>query len=131
MNYRRLYDSSESDSILQQLLAKSYEYHKPYMRFGKTAKVPRGQASFTLAESIHYDYKVSGGSPPNKVMCPLLKQITERVNMELGRGYNTILMNVYKDGKDCIGQHKDREGGWEDEGQASPRCRSEHAATSI
>ena len=112
--YLCCYDSSESDTILQQLLAKTYEYHKPYMRFGKTVKVPRGQASFTQDESIHYDYKVSGGSPPNEVMCPLLKQITERVNKELGTAYNTILMNVYKDGKDCIGQHKDREDGWED-----------------
>ena len=114
MNYRRVYTDQESDSILQRLLAKTYEYHKPYQRFGKTVKVPRGQASFTLDKSIHYDYKVSGGSPPNEVMCPFLKEITGRVNTELGTGYNTILMNVYKGGKDCIGQHKDREDGWAD-----------------
>ena len=36
------------------------EYHKPYKRFNKIVKVPRGQAPFTLNENIHYDYKVSG-----------------------------------------------------------------------
>ena len=114
MNYKRVYEDAESDTILHQLLAKPYEYHKPYKRFNKMVKVPRGQASYTIDETIHYDYKVSGGSPPNEVMCPLLKQVTEHVNGALGTSYNTILMNVYKDGRDCIGQHRDREDGWAD-----------------
>jgi hypothetical protein len=45
-------------------------------------------------------------------MCPLLKRVTGRVNKALGTSYNTILMNVYIDGKDCIGRHCDREDGW-------------------
>ena len=44
------------------------EYHKPYLRFNKPVKVPRGQASFTLDETIHYSYKAAGGSPPNRTM---------------------------------------------------------------
>jgi alkylated DNA repair dioxygenase AlkB len=75
-------------------------------------KVPRGQASFTLSDDIHYDYKVSGGSPPNTVMCETLKSITARVNAALKTNFNTILMNVYKNGDDCIGYHRDREVGW-------------------
>ena len=43
------------------------EYHKPYKRFNQIVKVPRGQASYTLDDTIHYDYKVSGGSPPNYI----------------------------------------------------------------
>jgi hypothetical protein len=43
------------------------EYHKEYKRFNKIRKIPRGQASFTWNENIHYNYKVAGGSPPNKV----------------------------------------------------------------
>ena len=35
------------------------EYHKEYKRFNKMVKVPRGQASFTLSEDIHYDYNGS------------------------------------------------------------------------
>ena len=67
------------------------EYHKPYKRFNQIVKVPRGQASYTLDESIYYDYKVSGGSPPNYIMCPRLKEMTARVNEALGTNFNTIL----------------------------------------
>eukprot|EP01045_Picozoa_sp_COSAG04_P012404 COSAG04_NODE_834_length_9992_cov_54.919786_7_plen_186_part_00 len=105
-------DEAERQSIFKYLDALPVEYHKEYQRFNKTVKVPRGQASYTLTPEIHYDYKVSGGSPPNEVMCEQLKAITKRVNEKLGTGFNTILLNKYKDGDDCIGYHRDRETGW-------------------
>ena len=40
MIFECIYDESECDTILQKLLAKEYEYHKPYLRFNKTVKVP-------------------------------------------------------------------------------------------
>ena len=61
------------------------EYRKQYKgMYGRTMSVPRGQASFTINEDIHYNYKVSGGSPPNQVMCDTLQSITKRVNNKLG-----------------------------------------------
>jgi len=45
-------------------------------------------------------------------MCDKLKDITKQTNEALGSNYNTILMNVYKDGKDAIGGHQDNENGW-------------------
>ena len=44
--------------------------------------------------------------------CDQLKDITAQVNKELGTKFNTILLNKYKDGNDCIGFHRDRETGW-------------------
>ena len=32
--------------------------------------------------------------------------------MVMGRNYNTILMNVYKNNKDCFTAHQDNENGW-------------------
>ena len=32
--------------------------------------------------------------------------------MVMGRNYNTILMNVYKNNKDCFAAHQDNENGW-------------------
>ena len=107
-----LYNSTESQDLFVFLNGKEIEYHKPYMRFGQMVKVPRGQASYTLNDSIHYNYGVSGGSPINEVMCDRLKGITKVVNEKLKTNFNTILMNVYKDGEDCIGFHKDKETGW-------------------
>ena len=45
-------------------------------------------------------------------MCDRLKEMTQRVNTVMGRNYNTILMNVYKDNKDCFAAHQDNENGW-------------------
>lgn len=105
-------NADERQELFNYLSELPIEYHKEYKRFNKMVKVPRGQASYTLNENIHYDYKVSGGSPPNTVMCDTLKMITARVNEKLGTNFNTILMNVYKNGDDCIGYHRDREAGW-------------------
>ena len=44
--------------------------------------------------------------------CDQLKGITAQVNKELGTKFNTILLNKYKDGNDCIGFHRDRETSW-------------------
>ena len=105
-------DPGERNEIFEYLDGLEVEYHKEYKRFNKIVKVPRGQASYTLNEDIHYDYKVSGGSPPNTVMTDRLKEITAAVNAALGTNFNTILLNKYKDGDDCIGYHRDRETGW-------------------
>lgn len=108
----QIFEAEDCGPIFDYLNQKEIEYHKPYKRFNKMVKVPRGQASYTLNEDIHYDYGVSGGSPPNEVMCDRLKEITAKVNDALGTNFNTILMNVYKNGDDCIGFHKDNEKGW-------------------
>ena len=105
-------DEAERKELFEYLSKLPIDYHKQYKRFNQMVKVPRGQASYTLSADIHYNYKVSGGSPPNTVMCETLKVITARVNDKLGSNFNTILMNVYKNGDDCIGYHRDRETGW-------------------
>ena len=110
--YVKIFDSTEAAEVYDYLKEKEIEYHKPYKRYNKTVKVPRGQASYTFDNNIHYNYGVSGGSPINEVMDEQMKGITRKVNEALGTNYNTILMNVYKDGKDSIGLHKDKEVGW-------------------
>lgn len=106
-------DPKELEDIFNHLNNLEIEYHKRYKgMYGRDMKVPRGQASFTIDDTIHYDYKVSGGSPPNCVMDDKLKEITKKINEEFGTNFNTILMNVYKNGLDNISLHKDKEAGW-------------------
>ena len=110
---KQIFNDLESDEIYKYLETKEFQYHKPYKRYNKIVKVPRGQMSFTMDSSIHYDYgKVAGGSPPNELMDEKLLAVTGLVNKALGTSFNTILMNVYKDGKDSIGAHADKENGW-------------------
>ena len=61
---KQIYTPEQCPDIFNFLDTLEVEYHKPYKRFNQIVKVPRGQASYTLDETIHYDYKVSGGSPP-------------------------------------------------------------------
>ena len=84
---KQIYDDpDELDTIFNYLNNIEIEYHKEYKgMYGRMMKVPRGQASFTENENIHYDYKVSGGSPPNYIMCEKLKEIVKR-SVKRGRG---------------------------------------------
>jgi len=110
---KQIYNEIECNEIFNHLNTIEVEYRKEYKgMYGRMMCVPRGQASFTLNNNIHYNYKVSGGSPPNYLMNNKLKEITEKVNKILNTNFNTILMNVYKNGDDCISFHKDKETGW-------------------
>ena len=40
----RVFDNDEANELFEFLDTLDVEYRKPYMRFGKTAHVPRGQA---------------------------------------------------------------------------------------
>jgi alkylated DNA repair dioxygenase AlkB len=112
---KQLFTEDECEEIYEYLKNKNFEYHKPYTRYNKIVKVPRGQASYTIDDTIHYNYgKIAGGSPINEVMDDKMKEITNHVNTILNKNYNTILMNVYKDGKDSIGPHQDNENGWKE-----------------
>jgi hypothetical protein len=93
---KNIYNTDKCNDIFLFLDNLEVEYHKEYKRFNKVRKVPRGQASFTFDENIHYNYKVAGGSPPNKVMCDTLKQITLDVNKNLNTNFNTILLKNIK-----------------------------------
>jgi alkylated DNA repair dioxygenase AlkB len=114
LTVKRIYTVEEAQTVFHYLNCLEVEYHKTYKRFNKEVKVPRGQASYSLNDSVHYNYLVSGGSPPNYTMTEELKSITEKVNAALGTNFNTILLNKYKTGEDSIGFHKDRETGWQD-----------------
>ena len=87
---------TDTDEIFNYLDNLDVEYHKQYKRFNKMVKVPRGQASFTLNDTIHYDYKVSGGSPPNTLMCDRLKDITACVNEVLGTNFKPYFLTNTK-----------------------------------
>ena len=98
---KEVYTEAEGQRLFEYLDTLDVEYHKQYKRFNQVVKVPRGQASYTLHDGIHYDYKVSGGSPPNYVMTDTLKEITAKVNNVLRTNFNTILLNKYKNGDGC------------------------------
>ena len=52
---KQIYTPEECADLFPFLDTLEVEYHKPYKRFKQIVKVPRGQASYTLDDTIHYD----------------------------------------------------------------------------
>ena len=53
----RIFAAHEAAQLFKHLDQLEVEYHKPYLRFNKPVKVPRGQASFTLDDTIQEQTK--------------------------------------------------------------------------
>ena len=64
----RIFTPHEATQLFSHLDQIEIEYHKPYLRFNKPVKVPRGQASFTL-------YFQLGRLPPTLIY---LRQLLSR-----------------------------------------------------
>ena len=108
LEIKQIYDSDMAEELFEKLNQIDTRYRTEYIRFGKPAVVPRGQAAYTLTPDIHYNYgRIAAGTPEVRVMDGFMKEITADVNKALGSNFNTILLNKYIDGSDCIGAHSD------------------------
>jgi alkylated DNA repair dioxygenase AlkB len=54
-------------------------------------------------------YRYSGNLFEPRPWPPLLLPVRERLCAELGTGFNSVLANRYRDGRDCMGWHSDGE----------------------
>ena len=52
IEFKKIFNGSDSKEIYECLLKNNIEYHKPYKRFNRIVKVPRGQASYTLNKNF-------------------------------------------------------------------------------
>lgn len=75
--------------------------------FGKSHVEPRDVAGFSADGATAYKY--SGSSVPGQDMPEVVREILEAVNGYTGQNFNYVLVNRYRDGRDCIGEHHDDE----------------------
>ena len=54
-------------------------------------------------------YRYSGARFEPRPWPPLLRPLHERLCETLGVGFNSVLANLYRDGRDCMGWHSDDE----------------------
>jgi alkylated DNA repair dioxygenase AlkB len=54
-------------------------------------------------------YRYSGTLFQPHPWASLLSPLRERLCVELGNGFNSVLANLYRDGRDCMGWHSDAE----------------------
>lgn len=94
------------DSYYSALMTGVAWQQKPIMIYGKSVLQPRLVAWYGDADAI---YKYSGVSheplPWMPVLAELRTQICEHAEIEL----NSVLCNLYRDGKDSMGWHADNE----------------------
>lgn len=74
--------------------------------YGKWHDIPRQQVAYGDAGLF---YKFSGNSIPALPWDPVLKDLRDRLCQLLDIELNFVLVNRYKNGLQCIGEHKDDE----------------------
>jgi alkylated DNA repair dioxygenase AlkB len=74
--------------------------------FGRKMPVPRMTAWFGDA-----DYKYSGIHHRAAPFPPIIQKLRERAESLSGAAYNSVLLNLYRNGADSVGWHADHEAG--------------------
>lgn len=99
-------EASQYFSILKEKIA--WE-QKEYTNYKTGAKVgqPRLTAWFADDQSMAYNY--SGVTQLVQAWTPELQELRQRVEEATGEKYNSVLLNLYRDGQDSVGEHADDE----------------------
>jgi len=74
--------------------------------FGKRYPCPRLSAWHGAPEAV---YRYSGQMLKPRPFTPLLASLLKRVEAETRASYNSVLLNLYRDGNDAMGWHADDE----------------------
>jgi len=96
-----------SDSYFEELMPLNWE--QPIIKiFGKSNPIPRKQLLF-VDESVSKSYSYSGIKMETKLFDGVIKQIKINVESNCKMSFNTALVNLYRNGNDCVGWHSDSE----------------------
>lgn len=74
--------------------------------FGKLYTEPRLSAWYGDADA-HYTY--SGKSQQPLPWIPVLTQLRQSISKSVAQPFNSVLLNLYRDGQDAMGMHSDDE----------------------
>ncbi|MGH0183932.1 UNVERIFIED_CONTAM: hypothetical protein FKN15_013430, partial [Acipenser sinensis] len=96
---------SEADWMFAQLLADLPWKQKSNLLHGESYEEPRLTCWFG---ELPYTYSHST-LQPNTQWHPVLAELRQRVELASGHSFNSLLCNLYRDGKDSIAWHSDSE----------------------
>ena len=100
------FTKSEADSLAATLIA-SAEFEQQILKiFGRDVAAPRLSAWYGDAGA---DYAYSGLRLEPKPWLPALRAIRSRISHSTGCRFNSVLLNLYRDGRDSMGWHSDDE----------------------
>ncbi len=102
----RFFTKEESDKFYESLLAKTEWKTSQIIIYGKLHDTPRLTAWYGDAGK---NYTFSGTTRITTPWTPELLLIKEKVDKEAGVTFNSVLLNLYRSGKDSVGWHRDNE----------------------
>ena len=106
--YQRFFAPETVERYFQTLLSEVDWEQRMLLVYGKRHPEPRLTAWYG-DEGATYSY--SGTTRYPKPWTPLLREIKQAVEHAAGVCYNSLLLNLYRDGKDSVSWHSDEEEG--------------------
>ncbi len=99
-------DAATADRWLQTLIAET-PWTQPQVRlYGRSFAVPRRVVWYG---DVQARYRYSGLVHEPLPWTPLLAEVRQRVEQQVGESLNGVLLNLYRDGQDAMGWHSDDE----------------------
>ncbi|RFM25641.1 alpha-ketoglutarate-dependent dioxygenase AlkB family protein [Deminuibacter soli] len=102
----QLFDKPAADRLFEALLADTPWKQEEISVYNKTYLTPRLTAWFGDAGT---EYVFSGIRHRPYHWTPGLLHVKEKVEAEAGQAFNSVLVNLYRDGRDGVGWHRDNE----------------------
>src|SRR5690606_4503130 len=100
------FTAAEADDLFRQLQEQVEWKQESMTLYGKPVPFPRLMAWHGDAGSA---YAFSGGTYQPQPWLPPLLQIKQRIEPVAGLTFNSVLLNLYRNGKDSMGWHADNE----------------------
>lgn len=99
-------DARMAEQWLRELLVRTPWSQPQLTLYGRTVAVPRQVAWYGDADAR---YRYSGHTHVPLPWTPLLSEIRQRLEEQVGQPLNGVLLNLYRDGQDAMGWHSDDE----------------------
>lgn len=96
------FDAAASAAHLAWLVAELAWEEQRFTIYGRTVPMPR-----LIAMYGPVGYRYSGVVHPSRPLPARLDAIRRRAEATTGRAFNSVLANLYRDGRDSVGWHRD------------------------
>ncbi|MGR9012169.1 MAG: alpha-ketoglutarate-dependent dioxygenase AlkB family protein [Gammaproteobacteria bacterium] len=103
---KQFYSLPESDLLFAQLQADLAWQEEAIFIYGRWVKVPRLMCWYGDPDAC---YRYSGVNHQPMPWIPALQEIRDKVETQCRYAFNSVLANLYRDGKDSMGCHADDE----------------------
>ena len=104
--FESFFQESEAKEVFNSLLEQTPWKQDPITVFGKTYQQPRLTALYATNTK---PYSYSGITMKPLPMTPLLETLRDKIHQVSSNTFTTVLLNLYRDGKDSNGWHADDE----------------------